>query len=267
MGFAGGGGAGGGGQSGSGGAGSSGGGGGGGRGGGSGASASTGGGQQASGGNATAGSRAGGQGQSGSGSSSGAASTASGSGASSSSSTVNTNGRVGSDGSFLIAGVSPNLYTVLVSGVPDGYYVSAIRVGSSDILAAGLNVDGSPITARVVLRSGAAQVSGLVLDPSTVQAAPRATVVLAPQEPERKETSFFYKTAVADASGQFTVRSVPPGSYSVYAWETVESGAYMDPDFIRMYERKGKSLIIREGGAETLQLNLIPGDSSLGAGQ
>ena len=36
-----------------------------------------------------------------------------------------------------------------------------------------------------------------------------------------------------------------PGEYKVYAWEDVEMGAYMDPDFMKPIESKGEGLTLR----------------------
>ena len=91
----------------------------------------------------------------------------------------------------------------------------------------------------------------------TQQPAPGATVVLIPQEKERRDQIQYYKTVTTDQYGRFTLKNLDPGEYKVFAWEDVETGAYMDPDFVGPVESRGESLTIREGSQENLQLKLI----------
>jgi len=83
------------------------------------------------------------------------------------------------------------------------------------------------------------------------------TVVLIPQERERKDQPQYYKTTTTDTAGSFTFKNLDPGQYKVYAWREVESGAYMDPEFVGPVESRGQALTIHEGSQENLQLKLI----------
>ena len=58
----------------------------------------------------------------------------------------------------------------------------------------------------------------------------------------------YYKTAVTDETGHFAVKNVDPGAYKVFAWQQVETGAYMDPDFIQPVENLGAS-VTKAGGS------------------
>jgi hypothetical protein len=51
---------------------------------------------------------------------------------------------------------------------------------------------------------------------------------------------------------------VVPGEYRVYAWEDVEYGAWMDPDFMKPLESRGEAVSVSEGGRQAIQVNLIP---------
>ena len=52
-------------------------------------------------------------------------------------------------------------------------------------------------------------------------------------------------------------KNLDPGQYKVYAWREVESGAYMDSEFVGPVESRGQALTIHEGSQENLQLKLI----------
>jgi len=48
----------------------------------------------------------------------------------------------------------------------------------------------------------------------------------------------------------------------VFAWEDVETGAYMDPEFMKPVEKLGESVTIRENSKELLKLKLIPAEAA-----
>jgi len=165
--------------------------------------------------------------------------------------------KVKEDGTFSLANVNADNYYVTVTGLPDGFYVKSVSLGGQDVLAPGLNLSsGAAGLLDVVLAPNAGQAAGLVQNDQQ-QPAAGVTVVLIPQEKERKEQMQYYKTATTDAAGSFTFKNLDPGQYRVYAWKEVESGAYMDPEFVAPVENRGETLTIREGSQENLQVKLI----------
>jgi hypothetical protein len=78
------------------------------------------------------------------------------------------------------------------------------------------------------------------------------TVVLIPQEKERRDRESFYRSATTDATGGFTFKSLTPGEYRVYSWEEAESGAWMDPDFMKPQESRGEAVSIQEGARQAV---------------
>ena len=166
------------------------------------------------------------------------------------------------DGSFQMDDVGADRYTVSVNGLPEGFYLKSVRSANLDVLADGLEIAaGSPAPLDVVLSSKAGQISGTVLDPRTQKAAPGMTVVLVPQEKERRDRESFYRSSNTDPAGGFTFKSLTPGEYRVYCWEDAEFGSWMDPDFLKPQEGRGEAVSIQEGARQAVQINLIPADS------
>jgi protocatechuate 3,4-dioxygenase beta subunit len=169
--------------------------------------------------------------------------------------------KLGPDGSFRLDNVAADRYSVVVPGLPDGYYVKSVRSGSIDVLSAGLEIgSGAPQPLDVLLNPNAGQVTGAVQMPSGQPTGQTLTVVLIPKERERRLQASGYKTVITDAAGRFTFRNIVPGDYEVFAWEDVESGAWYDPDFLRPFEAKGVGVTVSEGSREDVQVPLIPAD-------
>src|SRR5581483_7775878 len=173
-------------------------------------------------------------------------------------------GRVKDDGTFTLSNVSPDAYDVAVTGLPDGYYVKSVRLGNEEVLETGLDLTraaGAAVTVR--LSPGAGQVEGSVMN-AQQQPAPGVTVVLIPNDAKRRERMQNYKNVTTDQYGRFTLKNIDPGEYKVFAWEDIEYGAYMDPDFVKPVESRGEPVTIRENSRERVQLSMIPAE---GAGQ
>src|SRR5260370_21247414 len=158
---------------------------------------------------------------------------------------------------FKLQDVSPGLFNLMVTGLPSGFYVKSARSEQTDVLASGLNTEVPPGPLEVRLSPNAAQVTGSVQNPNTNSPAPGATVVLIPQEKERKDQQSYYKQVSSDQNGAFTFKDVVPGEYKVFAWEDVEAGAYMDPDYMKPIDSKGEPLTLRANDQKSLPLTLI----------
>jgi hypothetical protein len=124
--------------------------------------------------------------------------------------------------------------------------------GAQDDLAS-----GAPGEVEILLSPKAGLVSGAAQNPKTSQPTPGATVVLVPKEKERLAIFAFYQQTTSDQFGRFTFKNVVPGEYKVYAWEDIESSAWMDPDVMKPLEAKGESVTVGESAQANVQVNLI----------
>lgn len=161
------------------------------------------------------------------------------------------------DGTFTLRSVVPDAYFIRVTGVPETHYLKSLKLGDADVTDTGVDLSQAAAPGKLVvtLAAGAAQVSGSVQD-SRSQPAGSALVVLIP-EGARRDDPYYYRTASTDQNGQYTLRGIVPGEYRLYAFDLIEPGAYMDPDFIKTFERAGERVSVRQNGQDTVQLKLI----------
>jgi hypothetical protein len=162
------------------------------------------------------------------------------------------------DGTFTFQNLAADEYRFSVLALAEDCYVKAARLGGGDVLESGVDLSRGDVPGAldVLLSAAGGRVEGTVLKDNQ-QPASGAAVVLVPDAQRRGRTDLF-RSAAADDAGRFVLRGVPPGDYRLLAWEDVEPGAWLDPDFLREHERRGEPLSVGGRGKYTPQLRVIP---------
>jgi hypothetical protein len=164
------------------------------------------------------------------------------------------NATVGADGSFAFADVAEGAYLLNFSSLPAGYYVKSN--GAGDALESEIRVGHSQSLPALdfTLSSKVAHLEGDVS--SSDQPAIGAAVVLVP-EGGRARTGF-YRRSMTDQSGRFSMKGVVPGDYKIFAFEDLERGASLNPEFLQPFEDRSHTVHLQEGGDLNLRLEAIP---------
>ena len=77
--------------------------------------------------------------------------------------------------------------------------------------------------------------------------------------PDRqRERRNLYKFATSDQNGHFTIATIAPGDYKLFAWEDIEPGEYNDPDFLRKYETLATPAQISESSTSIVEVKALP---------
>ena len=149
-----------------------------------------------------------------------------------------------------------------VSSFPDFGSVSHYTRDEMLALAAerGGNVDDpnkrDPLDFVLARHSGV--VSGIVTNAQN-QPTIGAIVVFVPEEKLRGRADR-YQRVPTDSDGRFRVTSLPPGAYTVYAFDEVSFDAVYNPEFLARYRGRGGEVIVLENQDRTLNLGLIPAE-------
>jgi hypothetical protein len=164
------------------------------------------------------------------------------------------------NGAFRLSEVNPERYALEVQNLPEEFYVKSARSGDVDALENGVDLTrGAPAPLQIVLGGTAASVVGSVKNGDGAAVA-EATVALVPQEAARQKQPLFYRSSRTDASGGFKLTGLIPGAYKVYAWTRVDGEPWVSAEFLKPLESKGKSVNLRDGGSETVELRVIPAE-------
>jgi hypothetical protein len=147
-----------------------------------------------------------------------------------------------SSGNFEIPNVPEDEYRVSASGIAPPYYVKSVRYGGVEMLGGSFRYQhGDDRRMEVTVASGLSQLSGNVVD-DRLQPVTSFAAVLIPSQRDRTD---LYRTArVGGAPGHFTFASIPPGSYKVFVWDSIDPYSYFDPEMLKKYESSAKAVEI-----------------------
>lgn len=125
--------------------------------------------------------------------------------------------KLGEDGWIVAPRVSPDRYSFLVGGLPEGTYVKSILAGGADITSRGLDlISGTAIECEIVIADDGGTVSGQVLD-AAQRPVVGARIPIMPVTAHRPEQELKSRYALTDAKGQFSQSGIAPGEYQVSA--------------------------------------------------
>jgi hypothetical protein len=160
-----------------------------------------------------------------------------------------------------VKGINPGLYRVQL-GMPKDWYVKSLRFASQDVLVRPFRIeaDNSSDSLDIVMAENGARISGTALTANHHPAAD-AVVVLVPEGPMRG-ARLLYKATGADQNGRFALSGIRPGSYELFAWEDVESDAWLNSGFMKQFDGEGRAIELGEAENKKVELEVIPANDS-----
>jgi hypothetical protein len=128
---------------------------------------------------------------------------------------------------------------------PAGFYVASATLAGQDILRNEIPISQAAGPIEITLRDDGGSIEGDVVDAA---GQPAAGVVLLLQGNAR------IATAAAQPGGHFKLQSVPPGDYTVNAWDDVSLVQYAEPDWMRRNGTGGAAASVTAGQTSQIKL-------------
>jgi len=160
---------------------------------------------------------------------------------------------VGEDGRFTMDSVNPESYEVRIIGGPPSGYIKSVKAGNQDVTKAGFDLTaGAPGALEIAVSAAGARVDGVIVDEDG-EPMPGAAVALIPES----ERYMLYKNVATDQNGRFDFQGITPGEYKLLAWDRIESGAFMNPEFVKPFAGKAESLSLEENDYRSVSFEAI----------
>jgi hypothetical protein len=165
--------------------------------------------------------------------------------------------RINEDGTFKIEGINPGRFAVMVTALPQGYYVKSVRFGGADVTHAALDLTSAAGGSLDVLVSDkGSEVSGSVHNEKNESMA-GLIVALWTKDPELGSPENGVRTASADQNGSFQFKGLPPGEYYLAAWEDAEAAQLQNRDLLAMFSDNDAKIKLGEGSKQSTEAKLI----------
>ncbi len=157
------------------------------------------------------------------------------------------------DGSFDVADLGLGQYRVFFpEPVLRNAYLKLIRYGNAESHDGTFTLASYGVPLELVFSTLGARLSGIV---NGKEATPQ--VVLIPDTPDTARRECDTRVAVFDQNRVFTIESIPPGSYKLYAFESVPEEIWLEPDFLKEVESSGVAFEAADGDAKSIQIPLL----------
>jgi hypothetical protein len=165
------------------------------------------------------------------------------------------------DATFRLAGVLPGRYAINPQQLPSDLYLVTARLAGREVLDTIFDVESDtkgPL--EVTVTSGASTVEGIVRN-AKKELIPFGRVVLVPAPRWRGNPNLF-KATFTDQDARFAFKGVPPGEYTVLAWDWVRQFSYLNPEVLSEVEKLGQKITVGRSATSTLELVAIEGARS-----
>ena len=166
-----------------------------------------------------------------------------------------------SQGVFKISAVTPDNYYVSFGGLPEGSYVKSVRMNNQEVIEKGIDLTSGQgaVILDVTLSTQGGSVEGTVVGEG--RAAPGSYVMLL-ADPIRPGQPYLNRSSTSDQDGKFTIGSLAPGDYKLYAFEEPQPEIIQDLAQIRPFESKAVKVKVSESSTARAELKVQkPGDA------
>jgi hypothetical protein len=169
-----------------------------------------------------------------------------------------TTAQVGDNGSFQTqAQLFGDTYRLEASGLPDGYYLKAVKLAGQEVPDAILDLSsGAPAQIELVVAATSGVLAGSVNNSKGAPAIGVKITVVPASDATRRD---LYLSQTTDTSGNFAFKSLPPGKYRLYAWDQIEGNSWMSREFRMPFESSAGTAELADNGTTNITLNLIEG--------
>ncbi len=140
-----------------------------------------------------------------------------------------------------------------------GWRMKSVALNGADITDRPITPEGKPITGvEVVLSNRLTSLTGTVTDDHGQPSKDYVVLAWIDDKDKWQPTinQRYIRRARPDQNGTFKIEDLPPGTYRVAAFDSLDQGEELDPEFLEKAESLGKKAQLSEGGTQTVSLKI-----------
>jgi hypothetical protein len=156
---------------------------------------------------------------------------------------------------FTLEGGIPGKYQIRVNRLPASVYVKSIRYGERDVSDGVVTLTPAGDALTIVLGSDPGRLSISVQLEGGAGADNTAVTV---ESADGRAGVAGLHVVLTDRAGRARVEGLPPGDYTVYAWDVQDIRTVESADFRREFSSRAANTTVGAGATATVQLKAIP---------
>lgn len=170
------------------------------------------------------------------------------------------NARLDKDGRFTLVGVPAGMHLIRSAGAARGWSLKSVTLGGRDVTDTPIEIrSGETLSSiAVVYTDQISEIHGMV---ASAQGAPASeyTVLAFSTDPAFwRPQSRQIATARPDQTGQYRIRTLPPGTYYVVAVDPAEQGEWFEPAYLDAHRAGAARVTLSEGDVKTQDFTIRP---------
>jgi hypothetical protein len=153
-----------------------------------------------------------------------------------------------------LKGVFATRYNVGIDGLAPDLYISRIRFNGVDSTVPAFTPSENVLdgTLDIYLAKGS-----LIEGKAAYEDGSPPKGAIAALIPTDRSRHDLYQDCVVGEDGAFQFDGVAPGRYRMFAWEDVPAGAFLNADFMKPFEGRGRDIVVQNESRQETTLKII----------
>jgi hypothetical protein len=163
------------------------------------------------------------------------------------------NARVDKDGKFVLSGVPAGAHLLRAAGAARGWMLKSVTIGGRDVTDAPFEVRSGETLGNieVALTDRVNEINGAVTDDKGVPASEYTVLAFSTDASFWRPQSRQIATARPDQTGQYRIRTLPPGEYYLVTVDPAEQGEWFEPAYLDEHRLGASRVTLTEGDVKT----------------
>jgi hypothetical protein len=163
------------------------------------------------------------------------------------------NARPDKDGKFVLAGVPAGAHYVRAGGNSRGWSIKSVVVGGRDVTDTPIELRSGEVLSNVsvVFTDKVNEINGSVTTDQGIPASEYTVLAFSTDASHWRAQSRQIATARPDQTGQYRIRTLPPGEYFVVTVDPTEQGEWFEPAYLDEHRAGAARVTLSEGDVKT----------------
>ncbi len=163
------------------------------------------------------------------------------------------NARLDKEGRFVLEGIPAGQHLIRSAGAARGWMLKSVSVGGRDVTDTPIELRSGEAVGNVaiVFTDQINEINGTVTTDDGVPAAEYTVLAFSTDQSLWRPQSRHIATARPDQTGQYKIRTLPPGEYYVVAVDPAEQGEWFEPVYLEDHRIGAARVTLTEGSVKT----------------